>query len=45
MKMIGGIPKANVTNYVVALNKAPILVKAITSGVVYMLGDFCSQIF
>jgi protein Mpv17 len=45
MKIIGGIPKANVTNYVAALNKAPILVKAITSGVVYMLGDFSSQIF
>jgi hypothetical protein len=42
--IIKGIPAANVATYMAALEKAPILVKSVTSGCVYLLGDLCSQL-
>lgn len=43
LRIIANIPTANVNNYLAVLDKAPILVKSITSGVVYLFGDLCSQ--
>jgi hypothetical protein len=42
MKIMANIPQANITNYLAALEKAPILIKSITSGIVYLFGDMCS---
>jgi protein Mpv17 len=42
VKIVMGIPAANIANYLEVLSKAPILVKSITSGFVYLLGDLCA---
>lgn len=44
MKIMMNAPAANVAKYLGVLEKAPILVKSITSGVVYLFGDLCSQL-
>jgi protein Mpv17 len=38
------VAKVLIKNYINALNTAPILVKSVTSGFVYMMGDLCSQL-